>query len=290
MMKTLKLSALVMLLFFAKNAFSQSKEESIMWLKKNLPLAWEINTEFYQQKIDIISITECEIVVAYLDKQGISYVTTYATQDISTAATKSRKTISYNDIDGALSRKNGELQHYFVDGLKIKEAYMNDVLTYLDKLSTHCKNSDTVSWKKGNEKDAIKWLDNTFKKYAYTSNSKYARPRVQLIDSCKIAITYDYYESGYEWGVAEKTGTVTETIYTDADRIASDDNCFRSDRKDIFHKYSHDKNKFNEEGYRSVTGLKNANPELHNNVLRTLKFLSGRCKCGFICRMAESSK
>lgn len=288
-MKILKVTMLLMLVFFAKNGIAQTKEKSLEWLKINLPIALELNQEFYKN-LEVKSVNECEIVVAYSDKKNNNYVVTYATGDIKAGSIKNSGTFLYNEIDGALRRKNGVLEHYFVDLLQIKNAYFDDVLRYMDKLSTYCKNNETLDWKDGNEADAKKWLEATFKKYAYTANSKFFNPRVKLIDSCKIVFTCDYYESGFDWGESEKIGTVTETIYMDADDIAGDDNCFRSERKDIFHKYSHDKDKIYGESYRSVVGVKKASPELHNNLLKTMAFLSKNCDCGFICRMTERTK
>ncbi|SHK55708.1 hypothetical protein [Epilithonimonas mollis] len=285
-MKILKITTLLLLVLFAKNGIAQTREESSKWLKENLPNVLKLNPEFYKD-LEIRSVNDCDIVVAYNDNKNNNYVVTYATRDIDVGSTKDRKSFTYNDIDGALMRKNGILEHYFVDLLQIKDAYFDEVLMHMDKLSTYCKNNETLSWKAGNEKEAINWLESTFRKYAYTADSHFVSPRVQLINSCKVVFVCDYYESGFDWGESEKVGTVTETIYMDANEIAGNDNCFRSERKEIFHKYSHDKDKVYAESYRSVVGVKQAYPELHDNVLKTMKFLNQKCECGFICRLTE---
>lgn len=276
----------ILILFCSSNIFSQTKEESIRWLKEKLPMGLALNPEFYKD-LEIKSISECEIVVTYTDNKSNHYLVTYATRDINTVSTKDSKLFSYNKIDGALQRKNGVLEHYFVDLLQIKDAYLDGILSHMEQLSAYCKNNERLDWKAGNEAEAKKWLEATFKKYAYTADSHFFNPRVELINSCKIVFACDYYESGFDWGESEKLGTVTETIYMDANEIAGSDNCFRSERKEIFHKYSHDKDKIYAESYRSAVGVKQAYPELHDNVLKTMKFLNKNCDCGFICRMTE---
>lgn len=296
-MKVLKITTVLALFLFITKGIAQTKEESINWLKGNLPNVLKLNPKFYNN-LEILSVDECEIIVAYKDRKSNSYIVNYATRDIDVGSSKSRKSLAYNDIDGALRRKNGALEHYFVELLQIQDDYLDLVLKHIDKLSTFCRNKETLAWKDGDDKEAIKWLESIFKKYAYTADSDYVNPQVQLINNCKIVFSCDYYEEGdtdyeksAELGIevkkSEKLGTVTETIYMDTNAIAADDNCLRSESKEIFHKYSHDKDKIYAESYRSVVGIKKAYPELHDNVLKTMRFLNQNCKCGFICRLTE---
>lgn len=282
-MRVLLFSILFLLSNIYNPASGQTKQEALAWLNSNLTKALSFyNTDY--RDLALQSVNECEFVVTYKDNKKNSYAVTYATHTIS--IDKEYGYIKYDgDITGALRTKNGTLEHYFVDPLKINKPYLAEMQQYLSRINTFCnRDKEVVNW--NSAKEAMDWLQHIITKYGYSQESLITNPKIVNISLCFLEISYTHYKAvDGGWGTPEKIGTITESIPLSIKRLSTYNYNFQSDTKSVITEYSHNNSTEKKEG--SILKIANAEPNLYSNIIKTFSYLYFTCGDSFISNMSK---
>ncbi|RVU01210.1 hypothetical protein EOD41_04385 [Mucilaginibacter limnophilus] len=170
---------LLVLLFALQvlQAYSQTREESITWLKKNMLAAFPDDAGITAVK----KVTDCEVVVTGTSEDGpieVTFSTIFSGLD-------QEGNISY-EYDGALMTNLDTRGQEISRAMPLKDnAKGREVARHLKNLASHCSTPVLPDIKKMSKEALISWLKVHLQKSIYTT-SGFDDIIVESVSSCRI--------------------------------------------------------------------------------------------------------